>query len=100
MAEYGIMPEIDNDRLYAAIENGVKRAMWQMITNCTQMPCQDFYTTIQDAAEKAFSGLSDNIADRVSDSLIESFGGKQPDEDFRKAVEGLRRVHGGMEKSE
>jgi hypothetical protein len=49
---------MDEDRFYEAVADGVERAMWRMITNATQMPCEDFYDTIKEAAEKALIAAS------------------------------------------
>jgi hypothetical protein len=53
--ELKIAENLDPERIYQSIEEGVYRAMWQMITNATDMPCADFYDSIKIAAEKAFS---------------------------------------------
>ncbi len=49
--------KLDPQEIYDAIEHGVHRAIWQMITSGTDMPCADFYDTIKAAATKAFSDL-------------------------------------------
>jgi hypothetical protein len=36
------LPTITKDELLEAIRQGVHDAMWEMITNATQMPCHDF----------------------------------------------------------
>jgi hypothetical protein len=36
-----------------AISEGVRRAIWQIATNGTQMPCADFYASITEGVEKA-----------------------------------------------
>lgn len=51
------LENLDASEVYAAISDGVYRAIWQMITNSTDMPCNDFYDTIKDAAKAAFSGM-------------------------------------------
>lgn len=52
------MPEIDREDIKSAIENGVYRAIWRMIVNNTDAPCADFYDTIKEAAENAFSSCT------------------------------------------
>lgn len=56
----------EKEEILQAIEDGVERAMWQMITNATSMPCQDFYDTIKEAAEKSFSGIVIDIKQQES----------------------------------
>lgn len=48
------VPQIDKEEILGAIRDGVRDAMWQMITNATGMPCHDFFDTINNAAHKAF----------------------------------------------
>lgn len=36
-----------------AIKEGVQSAIWQVATNATDMPCADFYDSIQKGVEKA-----------------------------------------------
>ena len=55
--------DLDKQEIYNAITEGVDRAMWRMITNATDMPCHDFYDTIKDAAEKAFSSCVVSVED-------------------------------------
>ncbi len=50
-------PPLDPDKIYHAIGQGVHDAIWDMITNATQMPCADFYDTIKEAAREAFSQM-------------------------------------------
>jgi hypothetical protein len=38
---------IDEDRFYEAIREGVADAMWKLMTSATDMPCSDFYDSIQ-----------------------------------------------------
>jgi len=51
--------KIDPDKFYEAIAEGTHRAFWQLMTNATSMPCNDFYATIERAAEAAFKKLAD-----------------------------------------
>jgi len=50
--------KLDPEKVYEAIAEGVERAIWRMITNATDMPCQDFYDTIEKAAKEAFEKMS------------------------------------------
>lgn len=49
--------ELEAEKVYSAISDGVASAVWQMITNATTMPCTDFYDTLKagviEAMEKA-----------------------------------------------
>ena len=50
--------KLDPDKVYEAIAEGVDRAIWRMISNATDMPCHDFYATIEKAAKEAFEKVS------------------------------------------
>ncbi len=52
--------KLEAEKVYEAIAEGVERAIWRMITNATDMPCQDFYDTIHKAAKEAFEKVSSN----------------------------------------
>jgi regulator of replication initiation timing len=52
-----LLGQLDPERIYKAIQDGVHDAIWQMITNNTDMPCADFYDTVKSAATKAFSEM-------------------------------------------
>ena len=45
------LPPISKQELLDAIRDGVRDAMWRMITNATSMPCADFYATVKDGVE-------------------------------------------------
>ena len=51
--------DLDSDRIYDAIREGVDDAVWRMITHQTHTPCHDFYCTIRQAAEKAFERVAE-----------------------------------------
>ena len=51
--------EMDEDRFYDAIREGVEDAMWRLMNNATDMPCADFYASIKDGVEEAHLKLSD-----------------------------------------
>ena len=55
--------KLDPDKVYEAIAEGVDRAIWRMISNATDMPCRDFYNTIEDAARKAFGKASVRVGE-------------------------------------
>lgn len=43
--------------LFSAIESGVSAAMWRMITQSTQMPCHDFFDTIEKAVREGIENV-------------------------------------------
>jgi hypothetical protein len=42
------LPRVKKAELLDAIREGVRAAMWDMITNATSMPCADFYATLEE----------------------------------------------------
>lgn len=46
------LPDMGDGRLHKAIVNGVENAMWRMMTNATDAPCQDFYEAITNGIAK------------------------------------------------
>jgi len=56
--------KLDPNKVYAAIADGVERAIWQMINNATETPCRDFYDTIEKAARAAFEKVTVQTMDR------------------------------------
>lgn len=42
--------DIPNELLFDAIRQGVRDAMWQLMTNATDAPCADFFQAIEDGA--------------------------------------------------
>lgn len=55
--------ELEPEKVYEAIAEGVDRSIWRMITNATQMPCHDFYDAIEKAAKEAFEKVSIRIGE-------------------------------------
>ena len=53
--------KLEPKRVYEAIAEGVDRAIWRMITNATDMPCRDFYDTVEKATREAFEKVSVNV---------------------------------------
>jgi hypothetical protein len=51
-------PELTKQEMMEAITLGVYRAFWQMITNATDMPCDDFYAAVQNGVQKAMSEIN------------------------------------------
>lgn len=51
------MAEIDldlgPDQIYQAIREGVADAMWRLMTNATDMPCNDFYDHVKAGVKDA-----------------------------------------------
>jgi hypothetical protein len=76
------LPAISKEELLGAIREGVHDAMWRMITNATQMPCADFFASVEDgvaagierAAEKkgTFSLTAANGRKRVSGHRVDN----------------------------
>lgn len=67
---------LSDEQILEAIRKGVHDAMWQMITNATQMPCADFFDTlkqgIHDGIEDAMplrSDIKEAIAEGVAKSM-------------------------------
>ena len=60
------MTKINEDKMYEAIREGVRDAFWQMITNGTDMPCQDFFEFVKKGVEdgvfKAMPNQDDILA--------------------------------------
>lgn len=50
--------KLEPEKVYDAISKGVENAIWRMITNATDMPCADFYDSIQKAATEAFDNVT------------------------------------------
>lgn len=46
------LPDMGNGRLHKAIADGVENAMWRMMTNATDAPCQDFYEAVTNGIAK------------------------------------------------
>jgi hypothetical protein len=55
-----VFAEVTADRIVGAIRDGVREAMWQMITNATDAPCHDFYTMVKMGVEEAMEKVRDN----------------------------------------
>lgn len=51
------LPRLSRKDLIEAITEGVRRAMWDIATNATQMPCHDFYASIQDGVRDGIERL-------------------------------------------
>jgi hypothetical protein len=47
------LTQLSREDLMEAISAGVYRAVWQMITYGTQMPCRDFFDAIEDGIKRA-----------------------------------------------
>jgi hypothetical protein len=55
---------LDPERIYKAIQDGVHDAMWQMITNNTDMPCADFFETIKQGTKEGVENIVAKPSDR------------------------------------
>ena len=42
------IPTLSKEELIDAIREGVRDAMWRMITHATSMPCHDFYDLVKE----------------------------------------------------
>jgi hypothetical protein len=49
------LPAISKDELLDAIRAGVRDAVWEMITNATSAPCEDFFDTVKSGIETGVS---------------------------------------------
>ena len=47
------LSNLDQERVYEAISKGVEDAMWRMITNATDAPCNDFFESIKEGVSAA-----------------------------------------------
>ena len=52
---------LDSAGVYEAIAEGVKRAMWQMMTNATSAPCADFYQMVKDGTQAGIERVAPRI---------------------------------------
>ena len=41
------LPDVTAEQFLRAVRDGVSDAMWQMMTNATDMPCHDFYEMVK-----------------------------------------------------
>lgn len=57
------LPFLNKEDVTDAIEQGVHRAVWEMITGITDMPSSDFWDTLKDAMEKAFTQVAEGRSD-------------------------------------
>jgi len=48
---------VHQNRIYEAITEGVRQAIWQIATNATGMPCADFYEHIKAGTKEAMLEL-------------------------------------------
>lgn len=48
-----MLEDLDEERVYKAIYEGVKDAFWQLMTNATDAPCSDFYHHIKEGVKEA-----------------------------------------------
>lgn len=45
--------DLDAEKIYGAIRDGVSDAIWKIATNATSMPCADFYEHIKAGVREA-----------------------------------------------
>ena len=53
--------KLEPEKVYEAISKGVENAIWKMITNATDAPCEDFYATVEKATKEAFQSAYVNF---------------------------------------
>ncbi len=51
------------DSGFKCIQDGVERAMWQLMTNATSAPCADFYASIKEGTEAALVRVAPALRD-------------------------------------
>lgn len=56
------LPDLTKEELLGAIRDGVYEAMWQMITNATSMPCNDFYDTVKAGIAEGIAAAAERVA--------------------------------------
>ena len=52
--------DLTKNELIEAVALGVQRAIWQIATNATSMPCADFYDAIARGCAKGVGDASEN----------------------------------------
>jgi hypothetical protein len=52
-------PKVSKEEFLAAIREGVRDAMWDMMTNATIAPCHDFYDSIREGVREAIESRED-----------------------------------------
>jgi hypothetical protein len=76
-------PGITTEQFLEAVRQGVYDAVWQMITNNTDMPCADFYDTVKEAVKEGTQEGIENampftgdIKSAITDGVREAMRGK------------------------
>lgn len=54
-----VLHVIDEKMIIEAIQLGVKDAIWQVATSATDMPCDDFYRSIQIGVKEAMESCNE-----------------------------------------
>ena len=55
---------IDQEIAYKAIYDATVDVLTRYLFGATQTPCNDFYDTVKEAAEKAFSGATIQVVEK------------------------------------
>ena len=58
--------DLTTDEIQEAIARGVERAMWRMITGITDMPSSDFWETLEESMESAFTKIAESEIEKRS----------------------------------
>jgi hypothetical protein len=53
-----IIENLDEDKIYQAISDGVQAGIFKIATNNSSMPCADFYDSIQKGVEVALENFT------------------------------------------
>jgi hypothetical protein len=46
-------PKVSKEEFLEAIREGVREALWDVMTNATSAPCHDFYESIREGVREA-----------------------------------------------
>lgn len=68
--------DMSDSRVYDAVKEGVRDAIWQMITNATDCPCGDFFEFLKDGVAKGiFDAMpcSDDVLDTIRKAIAPTF---------------------------
>jgi hypothetical protein len=66
-------PQLTKTELKEAISEGVDRAFWRMFTGITQAPSTDFWATLEESIERAFTKIADEKLMRDEDNKHQTY---------------------------
>jgi len=55
------IPRLDKEEVLEAVTEGARKAIWDVATYATDMPCSDFYASIKGGVEDAISEMRGNV---------------------------------------